>query len=131
MRLVGGVIGAYIGSLFGNPGIGIGWAIGSTIGAYADQPDVPDQVGPRLDDLKQADASEGSDMPMVWGRPPLLPGFPIWAPDKVETAHEEDIGGKGASGGTSTTFTYTASFAVSFGKTGDGNPGTAHGSGAP
>ena len=117
-QLAVGLAGAGVGSLFGAPGIG--WAIGSFIGGQLFGPKPPDQEGPRLSDLTVQSATEGADMPLLWGDV-RLPGMVIWADKKREIANEEDIDGKGGGSATYTTYTYTLNFAVSFGMAGDGS----------
>lgn len=103
---VGGVIGATIGFFAGGfAGAKWGWMIGSTAGAILFPPKGPD--GPRLDDLKVQVSSYGMPIPRVWGAVRIA-GNVIWSPGLVEHAHKED--GKG--GPTSTTYSYTCSFAV-------------------
>lgn len=113
--VAGGVIGAAIGWGWGGTAAAasLGWAIGSAIGSYADQPDTPDQQGPRLDSLKIQESAYGAFIKRVYGRD-RVGGSLIWlANNRIdETRHEEDIGGKGGDSGTQTTYTYSASFAV-------------------
>ncbi len=115
--LVLGVVGGIAGSFFGMPQIG--FAIGSAIGAAIDPPAGPDQMGPRLNDLSVQNSSYGVFIPIVYGSY-RLSGNVIWSEDIKETKHEEEIGGKGGDSATSTTFTYSCSFAVSLCEGGDG-----------
>lgn len=100
--IVGGAVGFFFGGL---AGARWGWMIGSTAGAILFPPKGPD--GPRLNELNVQVSSYGKGIPRVWGTVRIA-GNVIWSTDLKETAHKQ--GGKG--GPTSTTYTYSASFAV-------------------
>lgn len=108
--LVLGTIGAAIGAPFGLAAVG--WAVGSALGSVLFPPDMPDQIGPRLSDLKVQNSAYGAFIPIIYGTFRLA-GNVIWATDLIEHRHEEEVGGKGGGGQTQVTFTYTSSFAVS------------------
>lgn len=100
-----GVVGAYAGSFFGPLGASIGWTLGAAVGGLLDP---PKQEGPRLTDLKLQASSYGQPIPRIWGTDRLA-GNVIWTTDLVEHKHTQSYG-KG--GGSVTTYSYTASFAV-------------------
>jgi hypothetical protein len=99
-----GAAGAFIGSFFGPIGASIGWSIGSALGSALD----PQKIeGPRLSDLRLQTSSYGKSIPIVYGTK-RISGNVIWQTDLTE--HSQTTGGKG--GPETTTYTYTASFAV-------------------
>lgn len=102
--LVLGAAGAFVGSFFGPLGTSIGWAIGSSIGSSLSQ---KGQNGPRLTDLKLQGSAYGTMIPFIYGTMREA-GQVIWQTDLVE--HKQKTGGKG--GPTTTTYTYSASFAI-------------------
>ena len=110
MELVIPAAGAAIGffATGGNPqGAAIGWAIGSTVSAYVNQPDAIE--GPRTDDLGFSGSSYGIPVARVWGTCAVAGSY-IWAPDITEV--ETSSGGKG--GPTVVGYEYYGSFAVIF-----------------
>ncbi len=118
--LILGTIGAVVGFIYGGPaGAFQGFAIGSAIGGAVDPPTGPDQMGPRLQDLTVQNSSYGAYIPVIYGSY-RLSGNVIWSDDIRETKHEEELG-KGGGGATSTTFTYSCSFAVSLCEGGNGD----------
>lgn len=94
---------------------GWGWTAGSLLGNALFGPSVPDSHGPRLSDLSVTSGTEGADMARLWGRC-RVQGRPVWAAPLVEHANTQSAGGKGGGGGSYTSYTYTGSFAVSFGQ---------------
>jgi hypothetical protein len=108
--LVLGVAGAAVGSFFGMPGLG--FAIGSALGSALFPGSLPDQVGPRLSDLKVQNSSYGGMIPIYYGTMRGA-GNIIWSTDIQEHPHTETQGGKGGPSQTTTTFSYTCSFAIS------------------
>jgi hypothetical protein len=102
--LVLGVAGAAVGSMFGPLGASIGWSLGAALGSALDPPKIK---GPRLNDLKLQTATYGAPIPIVYGSYRLA-GTVIWQTDLVE--HKSTSGGKG--GPETTTYTYTASYAI-------------------
>jgi hypothetical protein len=95
-----------VGNIFA-PGIGglIGYAVGSAIGSSLDQPNVE---GPRLTDLRPQRSSYGTMISWPFGLMRVA-GAVVWQTDFVE--HKHKSGGKGG-GPTTTSYTYTVSFAV-------------------
>lgn len=98
-------------TFLGMSAAGWGWTLGSVIGNMLFAPDQPDQEGPRLADLSVQTSTEGAPLPQVWGTWRLA-GNVVWSTDLVETRHEQEVGGKGGSGATAVSYTYTVSFAV-------------------
>ena len=105
--LVLSVAGAAIGFAVGGPaGAQIGFSLGGAAAGLLFPPKGPD--GPRLSDLTIQGSAYGASIPLVYGSVRLT-GNVIWAAKIVE--HSQQQGGKG--GPTSTTYSYTDSFAVS------------------
>ena len=77
-------------------------------------PDGQKVQGPRLTDLNVGTAAEGADIPMVWGNARLA-GQLLWRAPATERKHKKKVGGKGTPTSSSTTYTYSCSFAVGFG----------------
>ncbi len=106
-----------VGSYFGPVGAAIGGAIGGAIDrSFA--PDPPDQVGPRMEELKVTTSGYGINLPTHFGTTRTA-GNLIYAQDlrEVRTTTETDAGGKG--GGptqTTITFSYFGTFAISAGR---------------
>jgi hypothetical protein len=93
--------------------VGAATAAGSFIDQQYLFPGQAGQQGPRLSDVPQVTGAEGASMYKVWGRY-RVPGTLIWATDYLETSSTEEVGGKGtgASSAQTTTYSYSASFAV-------------------
>ncbi len=116
----GSAIGASIGGgILGVSSAVIGGAIGSLAGSLVDSWIVsslaPGQTveGARLENLAVTTSTEGAVIPRLWGRM-RLGGNIIWATDFTEHVSTSTTGG-GKGGGpkvTTTSYTYTASFAV-------------------
>lgn len=99
LSTVGGVIGGPIGAM-----------IGSMVGQAVDRELLfrpKGREGPRLAELKVQTSSYGTPLPRLFGALRVA-GSVIWATDLVEHRHRE--GGKGRP--TTTSYSYTASFAV-------------------
>ena len=116
----GSALGAgFGGTILGLSGAAIGGMIGSAVGSVADAWIVgsmtPNQrvEGARLESLRVTSATEGANVPRLFGRMKLA-GNIIWATDFIETFRTTTQGGgKGGGGGvTTTTALYSASFAV-------------------
>ena len=115
-RLAIAFAGAAVGGAIAGPaGAQVGWTAGAIAGGILFGPSVPDQEGPRLEDLSVGQAQEGVDIPMSWGDN-RIPGQMIWAADLEEVKDSEDIGGKGGTGGSYISYTYFGTFAVSLGQ---------------
>jgi hypothetical protein len=111
--ILGGIVGFAVTG--GNPlGAQAGFALGSVAGGILFAPSGPKQQGPRLSELGTMAAAEGAPLPILYGAQKIN-GVAIWTNGIDETSKTEDVGGKGGSpGGSSTTYSYSASFAVSF-----------------
>lgn len=99
LSTVGGAIGGPIGSM-----------VGSMVGQFIDRELLfkpKGREGPRLNELKVQTSSYGTPIPKLFGTLRVA-GSVIWATDLVEHRHRE--GGKGRP--TTTSYSYTASFAV-------------------
>lgn len=101
-----GIGGALIGSMFGPLGASVGWAIGAGLGGWLT---AKGTEGPKLTDLRLQSSSYGMPIPICYGTVRAA-GCVIWETDLVPHEHKTH-GGKG--GPSSTTTTYTASFAIS------------------
>jgi hypothetical protein len=127
LSVVGGLVG---GAIAGPGGYALGYAIGSSIGAaagsyidsqiFATKP--PNIMGPRIEDLKQVASTYGNAIPIAYGNAVRTGCNIIWATDLIETANVTKVksGGKGDMFGgkkqTSTTYTYSISFAAALGE---------------
>ena len=97
-----------VGTVLGGP---IGGAIGAALGQAVDQNILfkpKGREGPRLDRLDVQTSTYGSQVPQIFGRMRVA-GTVIWATDLKETKKKSG-GGKGRP--STTTFSYSASFAV-------------------
>src|ERR1700712_5130590 len=96
-----------IGTVIGGP---IGGALGAILGQSVDQRIFAPKgrQGPRLGDLSVQTSSYGSPIPRVFGTV-RASGTVIWSTDLIETSGSQS-NGKGR--GSTTTFSYAASFAV-------------------
>jgi|GEM_PF-23770 len=112
---LGGAIG---GSILGVSAAAIGGAVGQIVGSMVDSWIVSSLApaqrieGQRLQNLTVTTSTEGAIIPRVYGRM-RVGGNIIWATDFTETVNTTSQGGKG--GGpkvTTTSYIYTASFAV-------------------
>lgn len=113
-QIVGGIAGGIIGAFAGNPILGA--QIGMMAGGYIDPPKGQNTVGPRLEDLTVQTSTYGAELPRLNGTVAVtgnifwLEGDAIKEHSKTESARR---GGKGGGGGpTSTSFSYSATFAI-------------------
>ena len=98
-----------------------GWLIGSAVGNTFFGPKLPDQEGPRLQDLNVTSSAYGAPIPKAYSSM-RMNGNVIWAEDLIEVKKTETVGGggggKGGGGGggsvQSTTYSYYANFAIAF-----------------
>jgi len=99
-----------LGTLFGGP---LGGAIGALVGQQVDHAIIgsPKREGPRLKELSVTTSSYGSTLPRHFGQMRVA-GSIIWATDLVEHRDKQG-GGKGKP--STTTYSFTASFAVALG----------------
>jgi hypothetical protein len=110
--LVGGALGGPVGAAFGR---GLGALAGAAIDASLFAPKPPGIEGPRLSDLSVTTSAYGQPIPLAWGQRVRLGGNVIWATPLQETATRRKSGGKGGAGKqSSTTYSYSTSFAIVF-----------------
>lgn len=90
-------------AFLGVTGAGLGWAVGSALGAGLG----PSQKvqGPRLNDLKVTGTEYGQPIPYVQGHPRVA-GQIWWSSAKREIATTTETGGKGGPSIETTTYTY-------------------------
>lgn len=103
--LVVGVAGAAVGMMVGVPPT-VGFLLGSALGGILFPPKGPD--GPRLNDLSVQTSTYGRMIPIPYGTDRIA-GNVIWAQRIQE--HASEHGGKG--GPTTTTYSYSCTFAAS------------------
>lgn len=108
-QLAFAAVGAVVTTAIG-VGPAIGWAVGSAIGGVVFAPDGPQTTGPRLDDLKSNVSTYGQPIPRVYGQIGFM-GSLIDMEDMKEYENVEEQG-KGGDPATSTTFSYSSSFAM-------------------
>ena len=101
LSAVGAAVGSsFGGAVFGLSGMVIGRAIGGTLGQVIDQRLMGGSggsqtiEGPRIERLRVTGASEGSPVPLVWGRV-RLGGQVIWSSDFLERRRTSGGGGGG------------------------------------
>lgn len=107
-QLVIGAIGAAIGGAFlptilGVSGAGIGWALGSYIGATLTR---PKYEKPPVGDLSAPQLQYGAPLPRVWGTLPTA-GALAWMSEKRATEQTTEVG-KGGGDTVTTGYTYAA-----------------------
>lgn len=111
---------AVVGALIGDAtGFAIGGLVGGIVGSLLFPIEQPNQFaeGPKLGDLSIQTSTYGNAIPVIYGTCRVA-GNVIWSTGLIEHANtvtQEIEGGKGGSSPTSTvtTYTYTASFAIS------------------
>lgn len=106
--LIGGVIGGVIG-FFAGGNVALGWMIGSAIGGAYDYSQIPDTIGPRLQDRTMQQSSYGAQIPLAFGSVRLA-GNVIWPADFNVIEHEASESSKG--GPETVTYSYSANFAI-------------------
>lgn len=95
----------------GMSGAAVGFLAGSTLGSILFAPNMPDIQGPRMGDLKVQTSTYGSPIPIYYGTARGA-GQVLWSTDYIETAHEEEAGGKGGPTQSYTSYTYSVSCAI-------------------
>ncbi len=110
-QAVGMIAGGVIGSFFGMTALGA--SIGGMIGSAIDPPKGPDIIGPRLDDLSVQTSTYGAPLARAYGTVAVT-GNLFWLEgDKIkESTTTEEQGGKGGPTSETTTYHYSATFAV-------------------
>ena len=111
-QAVGMVVGGVIG-LFAGGNVMLGVAIGGAIGGYIDPPKGPKIEGPRLNDLSVQSATYGAQIPRIYGTIATF-GNIFWVENNQlkETSKTESQDAKGGGGAETTTYTYSATFAL-------------------
>ena len=115
--IIGGVIGVALTPFTGGASLLVTSALmaaGGLIGGLLDPPKVPNQQGPRLNDLSQQTSTYGAFIPRIYGTVALF-GNVFWLENNKlkEVAHKTKQGGKGGPPESSqTTYKYYATFAV-------------------
>ena len=113
-QAAGYVIGGVVGAMFPAVGWVIGAQIGGMIGGYIDPPKGQNTVGPRLEDLTVQTSTYGSIVPRIKGTVSVT-GNVFWLEGDQIKEHEKTkkVGGKGGPTAKQTTYSYSATFAVS------------------
>lgn len=115
LAFIGEAIGAEIGgTVLGITAASIGGFIGSTLGNMIDNMLFPvKQTGPRLSDLTVQTSTYGNPIPCLYGPENRIAGNVFWSSGLIETTHHQHSG-KGGPSVDTTTYSYSASFAVGF-----------------
>lgn len=110
-QAAGYVVGGIVGSFFGNPIIGA--QIGGMLGGYIDPPKGKNVEGPRLTDLSVQTATYGASIPRVYGTTAIF-GNVFWLENNriKESSKTTRAGGKGGAKQKTTTYSYSATFAL-------------------
>jgi hypothetical protein len=120
----GAAVGAAAGAAVGGTVLGVsailfgaqlGFVIGSLVGNLFFGPEVPDQKGPRINDVNVSTSTYGRVIPIPYGSC-TVGGNMIWLGQIIERKNSREVGGKGFGGGgaTQTTFEYFGNFAAAF-----------------
>lgn len=113
-QILGTVAGAVIGAFIPGGYVMLGASLGGMLGAAIDPPKGPNLAGPRISDLSQQGSSYGAQIPRIYGVMAVM-GNIFWIENNAlkETSKTESQGGKGGGGGPeTTTYTYSATFAL-------------------
>lgn len=96
-------------------GAQLGFVIGSLVGNLFFGPEIPDQTGPRINDVNVSTSTYGRVIPIPYGSC-TVGGNIIWLGQIIERKNSREVGGKGFGGGgaTQTTFEYFGNFAAAF-----------------
>ena len=105
--IVGGIIGAFVGYPM------LGASLGGMVGGLIDPPKGPKIEGPRINDLNVQTATYGAQIPVIKGTVATF-GNIFWVENNQikETKKTESQGGKGGGGQETTTYSYSATFAL-------------------
>lgn len=93
----------------------VGWTIGQVVGQMLFPGSLPDQVGPRVGDLRAQQSQYGAAIPILYGTSRVA-GNVIWSTPLLETASSQSAGGKGGPSQTQTTYSYRVSMAILLGR---------------
>lgn len=110
-QIVTGVVGAAIGIAFPVIGLAYGAGLGLLVGNVLFPTKLPDQSGPRLDDLTVTLSDYGNAIPRIYGTYRVA-GNIIWATPLEEVSKTKKQGGKGGGGQKTTTYSYFSTLAV-------------------
>ncbi|MGZ9713894.1 phage tail protein [Glaciimonas sp. GNP009] len=113
-QVVGGIAGAVIGFFAGGgpQGAIVGAQLGMGVGGMVDPPKGPHIYGPKLTDMSTQTSTYGAVIPRVYGTVPII-GNVFWLENnRLKETENTQKQGKGGGGAESTTFTYSATFAV-------------------
>lgn len=109
--VIGGIIG-FIATAGSPMGFMYGFQAGLLAGSYLFPTQLPQQFGPRIEDLQTTQAQVGGPVIETWGTI-AVPGTVIWLGPVAEIASTEEVGGKGSPPEQQvTTYTYFQSVAV-------------------
>ena len=93
----------------------VGWTIGQVVGQMLFPGSLPDQVGPRVGDLRAQQSQYGAAIPILYGTNRVA-GNVIWSTPLLETVSSQSVGGKGGPSQTQTTYSYRVSMAILLGR---------------
>lgn len=114
-QIIGGIVGAVVGFFAGGnvyQGAVIGAQLGAAVGGMIDPPRGPHIIGPRLTDLTTQTSTYGAVIPRIFGTVPIV-GNVFWLENnQLKETENTQSQGKGGGGPETTTFTYSATFAV-------------------
>lgn len=96
-------------------GASLGFTVGSALGQVLFPIHLPNQVGPRLNDLTVSSSTNGAFIPIGYGIFRFA-GNIIYSPGLVEHSKTTKHSSKGGPSYKSTNYTYTCTFAVAFGE---------------
>jgi hypothetical protein len=106
--IIGGIIGFFVG---GPTGAMYGIQLGLLAGTVLFPTQLPQQFGPRMEDMQSTTAQVGVPVIETWGTI-TVPGTVMWLGPRIEIVTTEEVGGKGGPEQTQTTYTYFQSIAV-------------------
>ncbi|PUA17255.1 phage tail protein [Glaciimonas sp. PCH181] len=113
-QVVGGIAGAVVGFFAGGgpQGALVGAQLGMGVGGMVDPPKGPHIYGPKLTDLTTQTSTYGATIPRIKGTFPVT-GNVFWLENnQLKETENTQKQGKGGGGSETTTFTYSATFAV-------------------
>lgn len=110
---IGTVVGAVIGAFIPGGYVMLGATLGGMVGGLIDPPKGPKIEGPRINDLNVQTATYGAQIPIIKGTVATF-GNIFWVENNQikETKKTESQGGKGGGGQETTTYSYSATFAL-------------------
>jgi hypothetical protein len=93
----------------------IGWTVGMVAGQLLFPGSMPDQVGPRVGDLRAQQSQYGAAIPILYGTTRVA-GNVLWSTPLIETVTTQSVGGKGGPSQNQTTYSYRVSMAILLGR---------------